>query len=482
MKKILYISQGWWFFILLSIVVSTQPILDPDLGWHIATGRWIASNQSIPRSDLFSFSAPDHEYIAHSWLQDVLIACLESNLGMWGIQVWYSLIFILISLVLARIVLAQTKSKHSLFLLLPLLMYMITFIGLRTHLITVLGLSLISWLFVQMDKNPNILKSVFLLLSLFFLVWTQMHAGVVIGLGFFLFWIVVCVLNPATRRFCVSKSKHIVWLVGGLSLITLLNPYGWHLYDFVQHVGPQQVSAQFNQDWVPLLSSDLTNDTVVLRLGLVFLACLVIVKSKNLSMRLLVGMYLALSLWSIRLVIPLFVVLIPELVIVIHRTFFTRSSAKINAYLPVVIAGVVLGLSLRSVNLTICANQSESCYANLGEYPTETLTRLQQISSPIRILNYYDWGGYLTWKLPQHQIFIDGRMDNYVVEDRVLMMDFVAIETAADNWQDIVANYQPDAILMPKASPITLGLKSAPGWYQISTDQQAELFIPDLKK
>ena len=56
--------------------LAALPPLDPDLWWHLANGRLIASTASIPHVDLYSFSAAGQPWVMHEWLAD---------LGMYGL-------------------------------------------------------------------------------------------------------------------------------------------------------------------------------------------------------------------------------------------------------------------------------------------------------------------------------------------------------------------------------------------------------------
>src|SRR5690349_3362028 len=56
--------------------LAAVPPLDPDLWWHLANGRLIATTASIPHVDLYSFSAAGQPWVMHEWLAD---------LGMYGL-------------------------------------------------------------------------------------------------------------------------------------------------------------------------------------------------------------------------------------------------------------------------------------------------------------------------------------------------------------------------------------------------------------
>jgi tetratricopeptide (TPR) repeat protein len=46
---------------------------DFDTWWHLASGRWIVRNGSIPDHDVLSFTVPQNEWINLQWLYDVLL-------------------------------------------------------------------------------------------------------------------------------------------------------------------------------------------------------------------------------------------------------------------------------------------------------------------------------------------------------------------------------------------------------------------------
>src|SRR5690348_7781337 len=60
------------FVFLLHIAVTmsrpAQLFGDPGTGWHLATGRYILDTGSIPRADMFSFTAFGRPWVSYSWL------------------------------------------------------------------------------------------------------------------------------------------------------------------------------------------------------------------------------------------------------------------------------------------------------------------------------------------------------------------------------------------------------------------------------
>ncbi len=58
-----------------------SPMQDPDLWWHLASGREIVQHQLIPAVDVFSLTASGSRWINSYWLYDIVVYLLYSRLG-----------------------------------------------------------------------------------------------------------------------------------------------------------------------------------------------------------------------------------------------------------------------------------------------------------------------------------------------------------------------------------------------------------------
>ncbi|MCB0321329.1 MAG: hypothetical protein KDD60_10430, partial [Bdellovibrionales bacterium] len=57
-----------WALVCVSVgLYITQPVLDPDLWWHIAIGRWILEHGTIPVTEHWNFFALGKPFRAYSW-------------------------------------------------------------------------------------------------------------------------------------------------------------------------------------------------------------------------------------------------------------------------------------------------------------------------------------------------------------------------------------------------------------------------------
>jgi hypothetical protein len=78
------------FFIAL-FVMGVRETLDADMWWHLRTGEYIVQN-GIPQQDVFSFTVPDHAWVTHEWLSQVVMWLGYEAVGFPGLIVLFALL------------------------------------------------------------------------------------------------------------------------------------------------------------------------------------------------------------------------------------------------------------------------------------------------------------------------------------------------------------------------------------------------------
>ena len=76
--------------LLLAIVglrIGLDSLHDNSFFTHLATGRWILDHHSIPRSDIYSFTAHGHPWTVQSWGASVIYALTQRVAGDLGIRI-----------------------------------------------------------------------------------------------------------------------------------------------------------------------------------------------------------------------------------------------------------------------------------------------------------------------------------------------------------------------------------------------------------
>jgi hypothetical protein len=72
-------------------LLALRPISDMDFWWHLAAGRWIAENGSVPRVDPFTNTAGGEPWVAHEWLSELIFWWMHQAAGLRGVQILVAL-------------------------------------------------------------------------------------------------------------------------------------------------------------------------------------------------------------------------------------------------------------------------------------------------------------------------------------------------------------------------------------------------------
>src|ERR1700688_5075289 len=63
-------------FLILAAALAIHRIYDPDFWMHLATGNHILRTGEIPRTNLFSFTHPEHSWIDVYWAYQTVLSVL----------------------------------------------------------------------------------------------------------------------------------------------------------------------------------------------------------------------------------------------------------------------------------------------------------------------------------------------------------------------------------------------------------------------
>ncbi|MFC1790245.1 hypothetical protein ACFLZP_02035 [Patescibacteria group bacterium] len=482
-------------FLGLALLFFQRVLIDPDFGWHLRVGEYIWQTKSIPFKDLFSFSLPGYPYVYHSWLAELLIYFFYRSFGLWGVTFFYTGLLVLATWLLAKMAFKRVRLFWVFWFTLLLVPLVQAVVYLRVQTITFLGLVL-TYLFIRgFLKNRS--KRIWWL-PLVFLFWANLHGGFVLGLFFLAsLWFVEVLLLLLVHivpfkaygqigALNLKKVTKLFLVILACALMTLVNPYGFKLYGQVLGMGTNQFALKHNLDWLPLIRP---TGPSVLAAGLLYMGLgLILFFQSRVEMRekIMLLLLFFLSLKMNRFAPALVVVWIPALIIFIQDLIRKAPEVFKKLRPGLVFFGLFLVgvLSVLGGNFLVRmkeAYQDESAFAREMplpyRYPDGAVEYIKNNPVPERIFNDYNWGGYLIWKLPERKFFIDGRMDNFFVEDEPFAAQQWRVTNLAPDWQEILENYQIEAILLASKWPVVQALRISSDWQIVYEDEGSILFI-----
>jgi hypothetical protein len=109
-----------------------------------------------------------------------------------------------------------------------------------------------------------------------------------------------------------------------------------------------------------------------------------------------------------------------------------------------------------------------------SEFPIKAVNFLRQNPQPGPLYNTFDWGGFLTWYMPDYPVAIDGRTDLYGDE-----LDFLFFnsERGEDSYVNDPYLNEAGVVLLDKTKPLATILRGDQRFRKIYEDDLAVVFV-----
>lgn len=477
-------------FLIAALLISLMPLTggvhDPDFWWHLRNGQLLMQKGALLGTDPYTYTVPTHQWVMHEWLTDVWFAAMYSAGGLGLIVLvltlasWVGIIFLALRNGLRNL----SHSANAIGVLVACLVALPIF-GPRIQMVT-FSLSIVV-LFVTERYLKRGGPWLWILPPLF-LVWSNLHSGFIIGLGFMAALLVGDTIAMLLRHEDHAPDDRLLGVLAILivcCLVALINPNGPQilLYPFSTQASPAQQSLIV--EW----HSPNFHDWDVRTFGamLISLAAFLAINRK-ITVRdlLLVLITAALSLQSIRN-IALFVAAVTpiwtEQLVLAMKHLPSRSRKPARAPIGIrIITLVVLSFGVLYVYASerllpaMAIPPDAATYAYY--FPVCASRWLAEIQKPLRIFNQYGEGGYLAWRLTPigDKIFIFG--DAALMGDP-LLIQYGDVESVRPDWEQIILNdYHSDMVLFDTGTPLARVLSSSPRWVMVYSDPHNQAFIP----
>lgn len=467
-----------------------HPLLETDLWWHLANGRYILGH-GVPSHDVYSHTAVGHVWVVHEWLADVLFYLLY-QLG--GLRL---LIVLSAAVVAAGALLVYRLLRHAglgnntgVVLAMVLFFAAAPSFGPRPQIINFLLTGVLCLWLLRYRQAPT--PRIWWLLALFVL-WANLHSGYLVGVGLLAVFTLAEYLQSASRRLASARQDGVATLakpdlrrLGLLVILTflsgLLTPATYRLVLFPLGTLSSSRIQSFIVEWASPDFHTIPGQTLMICVLILVGALLASRRPADLTYVLWGGVGLTLALTSQRHV-PIFAVagapllghaasvLLAALGVGPRRPRVpSAAAARVNAVVLAVVA--VVGAIFMTVNLT-----------------TPAIERVVQAIEPVQatdwllanrpsreLFNFYSFGGWLVWKAyPDYPVFIDGRTEVY---GDAIFDEYLRTEFLSDQWQEPLDRYRVKTIMISSGDRLTLLLPSH-GWRLAFSDPVARVYVRD---
>ncbi len=465
---------------LLPAIAILQPILfDPDIWWHLRTGKWIVDNGAPPATDPFSVYGEGKPWIAYSWLFDVAMYGLVRTFGEQGI-IFCTLVFALLILMTLHKLLAERVRDFTVLCgVLALCSFaLVKVFTPRPWLWTILGVALTLDVILAL-REGRICRRYWLLPAVYVL-WANIHVQFVVGLGLLGLACLAPIMDHVVRSFSAKGLAVITWRSGpwrkllGLAitcgLATLANPYHIHVYsvviDYVGQTGFRDVISEMQAPTFRLLA-----DWAML----VLFSYSLIMLGRRSSWSCFDVLLLILAAYcSFRSQREAWLLVVAAASVI--RSYELRESAAQPSGIPAIpLLPVALCVSVG----VLCVIGSRGLSnANIQEstaqlYPEQAVVFVERQNYAGQLYNHFDWGGYLIWRLPHLKVSMDGRGH---VHGETRVKQSILTWSGGPHWKDDQDLNASEIVIAKKETALTTILRLDPRFRVVYEDQVAVVF------
>jgi hypothetical protein len=450
------------------LVICGRSAAELDLWGHIQWGGVFLDRGGVTRVDPFSYLSAGYPWIDHQWLGDVILAWSWRTTGASGLLalklVVWALVMGLALAWLLRSGLPLLKAAILLFFGAALLNgFTLT---IRPQMFTALGFSLTLLILLQAEQGRY--RWLWGLPALF-LLWANLHAGFLVGLGVVGIWGAAYLLTHRRREVWLRVLPPLV-----LSpLATLVNPYGIELPLFLlRHLGDVRLGIA---EWEPLQINTLFGWAYLAWLILIGLGLAASRRPRSPGLILILALTACLPWLSQRHILFFSLAALwvggPIIGEAWERWMPLKPSGRKRPawalLLPVLAAGLLLALrppELKKIPLP-----------NPQQYPLAATALLEQSGVSGNLANNPNWGNFLTWHLkPKVKISLDSRFEQaYPAEVYNAHLRWLL---GVGEWDTLLRSDPTDMALIDSGSPADNLLRKAPGWVEVFRDAASALY------
>ena len=483
-----------------AFLAGLKTIAEFDLGWQMATARWIVQHHQIPSVDVLSYTAA-----GQPWIYPIgagLIFYAFYLLGGYSIISWLAALASVaaVALLLRR---GSAITAALAILAVPLITSRTTP---RAEMFTVLLFATtLSLLWEQHETG----RARLWLLPVLMIAWVNLHPGFIAGLALLGAYVVLEISDMLVARRRPAAFERLrrsgPWLAATCAA-TLLNPWGWNVFQvLLRQESAMATHSQLIMEWAPIplnwahwkIGLNLADPDEFYVLLLVAVCAIVFAlwrRQFGAAILLAAVAYFPIlhmrftALFSIVIVIAGSAMLAPLTALLRTKmgNLRFRQAVAIGAAVPLVALAVV-----RSAN--VVTNRTYLGGTNLVAFgtglswwfPERAAAFVDRERLPGRIFSSGSEGAYVAFRLgPQYQNYIDGRAIPFGQELMLRSLSLKATPPDSPAWQQEVERFGINTILLPigrfgalQFFPVMKQFCESDSWSAVYLDEVSVVFL-----
>ena len=456
-------------FFVLFIKAFRVPLPLLDFWWHLKMGEIIVFTHSIPRTDLFSFTAAGQPFIVQNWLAEIFYywAC---KAGDFPLLIFLNTLLLAVALFLVFLLCRESTPRIRLAAFISLLACLALPCNARPQVFSFVLFAFFYWV---LDGYRFRRRNRLWLLPVATVVWVNLHGAFVVGLAL----IAVILLSETARRLweradeealSFRQLRNLAFAFAACAAATLANPETYRVYGYIHLVLSDQASQRLVMEWQPPRIDTILG--IEMFFGLFGLAILGLIYSRRRPKITDLALFLCFSIfaltalrntaWFAIVIAPILArywtgVDVLEPLRSLRRFPFVNSTVRFMEGVPSHPNGhgkVNLALAVLALIIVVFTSPWIRSRLDPGclldpQTPVAAVDYIDAHNLRGRIFHPQIFGDYLLWRLyPDHGSFIDGRVhlfgESFVSEYRKIFYD--------SRWEDKVAAFGIQYLLLSK--------------------------------
>lgn len=500
------------FGIFLVLFTTFKITGDDDVFWHLATGRYIVETGHVPSVDIFGFVTQGQQWMPFEWGWDVLTYTLYNIGGYTALSILRTFIFVFIFWIFYVVL---KKFKVNTFL--SVLFFLILAFGImdrltpRPHVMSMLFFVVLLYIFFDYRYFRRGTGKLIYFLPLVFLIWANMHMGILAGLflfGIFILSEIVNYFGKSNQGISPLSKKQLQMLIAlfGLSILAaLVNPNFFQTYVYAYDHTKMKLLETINEwrsPFDPVYGGGFVTNIYKFFLfgGLIILYYSM--RKKDYFPALVYVGFAIYSVRAVRFTVDYIMIIFVFFVIALDFILAEFSKEKLNSILrnspvpSVIIMAVLAYLIFNIPNNKLYLEQLQYYRVsgfgiNSDFIPVQMFDFMREHKIPEtgqRPLNHFGSGGYLVWNFPESKNFIDSRNlnDEIFGEYNTLIAKRPGFENKLKQYDfDYSIYLAPDLVRAPaemEQTIISYFSKKQDDWKLVFWDDKSFLFLKNLPK
>jgi len=241
--------------LIYALLAGLKTVVDFDLGWQMAGGRYLLSHHAIPRSEMFSYTAHGVEWI-YPVLSGVLFYLLHELGGYAGIS-WLCAL----TGVACTAVLIYRRGLGAIVLATLAVPVLASEIMPRASLFTMILFAAFARILLEHFEDR---RSALWLLPGLMVLWVNLHTGFIAGIALVAAYLIVEALEmpfSLRRLAAIARVRRALpWLLATVA-VTVLNPWGLRIFVAVsRQEAVTHWQSAFLEEWGPVQAADALQD------------------------------------------------------------------------------------------------------------------------------------------------------------------------------------------------------------------------------